>query len=75
MLIAIGKVWTVLRDHSGSCYTGVGVGQRGRMTFEDVELRGCRIEACQAKQCVPGRGNNISNGTEAGRIGSLEKTA
>lgn len=52
---------------------GVGVGQRCRMTSENVDPS---VEALQANnQCVPGRGNNICNDTEArGRV-NLEKMA
>ena len=51
---------------------GVWVGQRGRMTFENV---GSRVEARQVNKCVPGTGNNICDGTEARGIVSLGKTA
>lgn len=73
MLTAIVKVWTVSGMALGVVtQLGVWVGQRGRRTFENVESS---LEACQANKCVPGRGNNICNGTEARGIVSLKKTA
>lgn len=57
----------MLRDHSGNCYTVWSrVGKRCGLTSEDIDSS---VEARQANQGVPGRGDNIRNGTEArGRV-------